>query len=117
MEHNLLDQKIYDYFNKTFWQTVKYFGSNFHSDLKELESLDQKLANYCKTQFGITTNRERDTSCTKMKWGDKEYVIHLKQKYQARSNFELNPGLQYLKNSLEIYFNTTVKEIKRYLES
>jgi hypothetical protein len=52
-----------------------------------------------------------------MKWGDNEYVPYLKGKYQVMSNTELNSGLQYLKNSLELYFKTTAKEIQRYLDS
>ena len=61
---------------------------------------------------------EGDTVCTRMKWGDREYVPYLKGKYQVMSNTALNnAGLQYLKNSLEFYFNTTSKEIQRYLES
>ena len=53
-----------------------------------------------------------------MKWDDKEYVTYLKAKYQGITNVQLNSsGLLYLKNSLEFYFNTTSKEIQRYLDS
>ena len=116
-KHNKLDQAIYDHFNSTFWKTVESYGLNFTADLKKFQSFNQKLANYCRGSFGNLTNTEGHTVCTRMKWGDKEYVPYLKQKYQVMSNMELNSGLQYLRNSLELYFNTTTKEIQRYLES
>ena len=116
-EHNKLDQAIYDHFNATFWNTVESYGSNFTSDLKKFQSFNQKLANYCRGSFRNLTNTEGHTVCTRMKWGDKEYVPYFKQKYQVMSNTDLNSGLQYLRHSLELYFNTTSKEIQRYLES
>ncbi len=116
-EHNKLDQAIYEHFNNTFWKTVESYGSTFTSDLRELRRFNQKLTNYCKGSLRNTTSTEGDIVCTRMKWDDREYVPYLKEKYQAMSNTELNSGLQYLKNSLEFYFNTTSKEIQRYLES
>ena len=116
-EHNELDQAIYDHFNNTFWKTVESYGSNFTSDLEKLRGFNRKLADYCKGSFGNITSTEGDTVCKRMKWGDNEYVPYLKGKYQVMSNTELNSGLQYLKNSLELYFKTTAKEIQRYLDS
>ena len=117
-EQNKLDQAIYKYFNNTFWETIRSYGSNFSSDLRELRSLSEDLENYCKRLFRDTNGAEDDIVCRRMKWDDKEYVTYLKAKYQGITNVQLNSsGLLYLKNSLEFYFNTTSKEIQRYLDS
>lgn len=109
-EHKTLDQAIYKHFNKTLWKTIKSYGSTFSSDLRELRRLNGKLERYCKWPF-------RDTVCTTMKRGDKDYVTYLKAKYQDVTNIQLNSDLLHLKSSLEFYFNTTSKEIQRYLDS
>ena len=109
-EYKTLDQAIYKHFNNTFWKTIKSYESAFSSDLKELRRLNGKLESYCKWPI-------QDSVCTTMKRGDKDYVTYLKAKYQNFTNTQLNSGLLHLKSSLEFYFNTTSKEIQRYLDS
>ena len=47
MEWNKADVLLYDHFNETFWNIVKYQDENFWSEVRLLKKMSRKIAEDC----------------------------------------------------------------------
>ncbi|XP_041376299.1 galactosylceramide sulfotransferase-like [Gigantopelta aegis] len=48
---SVLDYKLYDHFNKTFWRKVQQQGSDFFREVKYFSVIQQKVRNFCRTRI------------------------------------------------------------------